>query len=41
MDNSAAGKWIQIYPTLTANRTAYNISDTNVYVHYNAQDNIE
>ena len=39
MDNSAAGKWIQIYPTLTANRTtAYNISDTNVYVHYNAQD---
>ena len=39
MDNAPAAKWINIYPPLTANRTAaYSGSDTNVYVHYNAQD---
>ena len=39
MDNSTAGKWINVYPTLTANRTtAYGDGDTNIYVHYNAQN---
>ena len=38
MDNSAAGKWINIYPPLTANSTAvYSNTDVNVYVHYDAQ----
>ena len=39
MDNAASAKWINIYPTLTGNRvSAYSDSDTNVYVHYNAQN---
>ena len=38
MDNSAAGKWINIYPPLTADSTAvYSNTDVNVYVHYDAQ----
>jgi len=39
MDNASSAKWINIYPSLTGNRTtSYSPSGTNVYVHYNAQD---
>ena len=39
MDNSTAGKWINMYPSLTANRTIdYGNNVSNFYVHYNAQD---
>ena len=39
MDNNYYGKWINVYPPLTANRTTdYGGSTTNVYVNYNAQD---
>jgi len=39
MDNSNYGKWINMYPPLTANRTTdYGGSGTNTYVHYSAND---
>ena len=40
MDNAVSAKWINMYPSLTSNRTTdYGTSSTNVYVHYTANDN--
>ena len=39
MDNSSYGKWINMYPSLTANRTVdYGNSSSNTYVNYTAND---